>query len=230
MDHESFRQRLFPEHRAVESIERHECVQEGLLAFVPGNMAEGLENAASGGNGQLRRRTIPRVSEELRQVWCSDEAIMRERVVVRTMIRMAPVVHAVGDGLDQLSLPKQRTTLRSQDAKRLCFGQLACAAQCDEGVRHVVGQVKMAQIPLVDLQTGRIEPGCFNRPAGAIDVFGAGQLHIDQQVAFVSHFYCQFTTRISENNADSILGPQLFEQALGILPGNSRWDNSRAYK
>ncbi len=87
---------------------------------------------------------------------------------------MAPIVHAVGDGLDQLSLPKQRTTLRSQDAKCLCFGQLACRAHCDEGVRDVVGQVKMAQIPLVDLQTGRIEAGCFNRPAGTVNVFGAG--------------------------------------------------------
>ncbi|MBA7688200.1 hypothetical protein ES703_96679 [subsurface metagenome] len=141
---------------------------------MPGNMSEGLEHAATCGDGQLRGRTIARVSEELRHVWRADEAILRKRIVVRTMIRMAPVVHAVGDGLDQLSLPKQRTTPRSQDAKRLCLGQLACAAHCDEGVCDVVGQVKMAQIPLFDLQTARIKPGCFNRPAGTIDVFGAG--------------------------------------------------------
>ncbi|MBA7486562.1 hypothetical protein ES707_22123 [subsurface metagenome] len=76
VDHKAFRQPSFPKHRAVEPIERHERVQEGLLALVPGNMSEGLEHAATGGNSQLRRRTIARLSEELRQVWCADEAIL----------------------------------------------------------------------------------------------------------------------------------------------------------
>ncbi len=76
VDHEALRQRLFPEHRAVEPIERHQRVQEGLLALVPGNMPEGLEHTATSGNGQLRGRTIARVSEELRHVWRADEAIL----------------------------------------------------------------------------------------------------------------------------------------------------------
>ena len=75
-DHKAFRQPLFPEHRAVEPIKRHQRVQEGLLALVPGNMPEGLEHAATCGDGQLRGRTIARLSEELRYVWRADEAIL----------------------------------------------------------------------------------------------------------------------------------------------------------
>ena len=76
----------------------------------------GYSASRPAGPCQLRGRTIAGVSEELRHVWRADEAILRKRIVVRTVIRMAPVVHAVGDGLDQLSSQKGRTTLRSQDA------------------------------------------------------------------------------------------------------------------
>ncbi len=106
VDHEALRQRPPPEHGAVEGVEGHQRVQQRLLALVPGDVAEGLEHAPAGGHGHLRRRTISRVGKELRHVRRADQAILRDRVVVRTVIGMAPVIRAFRGGLDELSLPQ----------------------------------------------------------------------------------------------------------------------------
>ncbi len=68
-----------------------------------GDVTKGPKHAPPGGDRHLGHRAEKRLGQELGQIGRPRELVGRLRVVVRAVVRMAPTVDALGQGLDDLA-------------------------------------------------------------------------------------------------------------------------------
>ena len=132
-----------PQELAVEAVKGRQRVQPGLFPFLEGDVAKKLEDAAGRRHRHLRQRRVAGIGEELRQVRPPGDLVLRRRVVVRSVIRVAPVVHAFRETAwstpfsPSKALPSGRSTRRTSAS-----GTLDPVGYHHEGVGEVVGQVQ----------------------------------------------------------------------------------------
>ncbi|MCZ7636611.1 MAG: hypothetical protein M5U12_11650 [Verrucomicrobia bacterium] len=173
MHHQAGRDRAAPEELAVEPVEGCEGVQPGLLPFLEGDMTKELEHPAGGGHGHLRQRRVARVGKELRQVRRSRELILRCRVVVGPVIRMAPVVHARGERLGKHPAAEEGLALRAQHAEEFGLGRTVRAlAHHHDGVGEVVGEVQPMGRARFDKDAAAVKPGGIRGATGGVHLAG----------------------------------------------------------
>ena len=101
IDHDSRREFPLPEHGAVEAVDGDQGIEPRLRALLPGDVAEGHENPPGRRHHVLGRRCVVRLGNELGEVGCGRQAIVRLRVVVGSVIVVGPVVRSIGERLGQ---------------------------------------------------------------------------------------------------------------------------------
>ena len=93
MNHQPRRELFLPKYRTVIAVKCHKRIKKSFLSLLERDMTEHLKNPPARSNRQLRHRCITRVSHKLSQIGRSRNLVLRLRIVVRPIIRMAPVVN-----------------------------------------------------------------------------------------------------------------------------------------
>jgi len=124
----------------------------------------------------------------VRQVRRSGQRIFRLRVVVRPVVRMAPIVGAFGKQFDDQLAVDQRLAARPQHAQHFApwhARRTACRPVDKHQVRQVVGQVQMRPRTLLRKDSFPQQPLLIGELAQVVDPIGSRQLNVDQQLVSV---------------------------------------------
>ena len=122
MNHEAFGQRSSPENRSVVSVDAEQGVQHLILIRLVSDMAHCFEDSPSGNDSLLGHRTEFRIGDKLSLERTFDELVVRLRIVVRSVVRMTPVVDAVWNRLNELSFTNDRNPSRPQNSQHFRVG------------------------------------------------------------------------------------------------------------
>ena len=78
----------------------------------------------------------------MRQIWRDYDSVLRLWIIVRAVIRVAPVIYSFWKRFDQNLGSEQSLSLWAQDPKCLGLGNLcACRTPSYQGVGQIVGQM-----------------------------------------------------------------------------------------
>ncbi len=112
MQHETGRQRSLPQNRSVVGIDAQQRVQHFVLICFVGDVPHRLVNASAGDHRLFRHRAEFRIADELRAETSTHQLVIGLWVVVGTVIRMRPIVDAVGNRFGDRLLANDRDASR----------------------------------------------------------------------------------------------------------------------
>ena len=153
MDHHPFGQLVFPKQRSVIRVVSHHAVEVRFFAFMPGDVAISLEHPSARRDRHLRSGTIARIGQELGQVGRHDLCVVGERVVVRAVVRVRPVVRPSRDWLDDRLVAEDHLAAWTQHAQQFRFRSRRIRTGDNHRVDKIAGEVQFLQIALGDVQT-----------------------------------------------------------------------------
>ena len=142
MDHVAGIERAAPKCQAVVGVEDGELVEQRFFALVKSNVTGEEEDPTAGKQRLVRHRGEDRIRLESQLAWQTSHGVLRNDIVVGTVVRVTPLVGAGVRRLDLWSLPRcDGDAARMQytlDLLRRRRGRNA--GQHPDCVGHVAGQ------------------------------------------------------------------------------------------
>ena len=138
VDDEPRIQRTAPETQAVVGVQDRQCVQQRFFALVEGDVPGEKENPSAGKQRLVGHRREYRLRLEPQLAGQSGHAVMRHHIVVRFVVRMPPLVHALRCGFDDRPSCRDADPAGMQHAEDFLFGRRGRGTRRDP---HGVGQI-----------------------------------------------------------------------------------------
>ena len=192
-----------PEDGPVVAVEGHQLAQKGFFSLMKGHVAEGLEHASRGGHGDLGQGRIVRFGQELCQIGCLADSIEGLRVVVRTVVGMAPVVYSRRKGFRPYLIADQGLALGPHDPQRFGAGDLGGAIDGNQGIRQIIRQMHARQVALFDPDASPQKTGGVHAPAQLRHLLRVLQLDVELQFGVSSQTRGDLTRHIAQNHTDT---------------------------
>ncbi len=219
VDHEAFGQRPLPEDRAVVAVGADQRIEHRVLVGLVGDVPERAKHTSAGRHGDLRHGDEQRLGQELRQVRGAGQLVLGLRVVVRTVVGMAPRVDAGGKRFDDFLVAEQRFALGMQDAEQLAAAALLGRGRRDQhGAGDVVGQVQSACVTRVCKHPAAQQAGGLRRLAHRLDLVRLRRLEVHHQFAAagqLGHRFRRAAFRQTHDGANPSRHTQAGQSRLG---------------
>ncbi|OHE76431.1 MAG: hypothetical protein A2107_01270 [Verrucomicrobia bacterium GWF2_62_7] len=139
----------------------------------------------------------------MREVRRAGDRVARERVVVRAVVVVAPIIHAGRNRLHQLLAAEPRHRSRAQDAKCLGFRHCGGLADSHQRVGDVVGKMQLRDRSALNQNARPAKPRRVRPPPRPLRHAGVRQLDIDEQFGLLRQLDGQFALRVAEHHADA---------------------------
>ncbi len=237
VDHEAFGQRAFPENRTVEAVGADQRVEHRILIRLVGDVPERAKHAAARRYGNLRHGDEQRLGQELRQVGGAGQPVLGLRVVVRTVVGMAPRVDPRWKRFHDFVVADKRFALGMQDTEQFIAAALSGSGRRDQhGAGDVVGQVQAAGVTRVGEDSAAQQAGGFRCLTHRLDLVGPRRLEVHQQLAAagqVGHRFRRAAFRQTYDGANPAGHPRAGQSRFGcgrhgrLLGRRSRGDPRR---
>ena len=218
MNEVALRQRLLPQDRAVEAVASDELVEHLPLAAMVRDVTDGQKRPSAGGSGHAGHANVVRHGHELGHVGRLDHAVSGHRIVVGTVLPVAPVGGSLLWGAatsDQLlAVGADQGTLGSQDPHRFFVAEFGGGR--DHRVDQSVGVGELRGVAGLDHEPIDSQPGFVSGLLKASPRLGVGFADQHQQVTGLDQFQDHLRL-LSHRHAQSAIDSDLFEQGRSLL-------------